>query len=72
MKYLKYCRLNLGLTQEQVAERARISQGQYSDYERGIKKPRPRVHRKLAEALERPVEEFTVRLYGAPPGSNAA
>jgi transcriptional regulator with XRE-family HTH domain len=64
MTYLRFHRMNLGLTQAEVAARAGISQGAYCDYERGEKKPRPKVHRKLALALQRPVEEFTAKLYG--------
>jgi transcriptional regulator with XRE-family HTH domain len=67
MSYLKYHRMTLGLTQAEVARRARVSQGAYCDYERGIKRPRPKIHRRLADALERPVTEFTAILYGVDP-----
>ncbi len=64
MNYLKYHRMTLGMTQEQVAKKARIGQGTYCDYERGMKKPRPGIHKRLAEALGRPIDEFTAKLYG--------
>jgi transcriptional regulator with XRE-family HTH domain len=64
MNYLKFHRMTLGLTQAQVAKKAGIRQGTYCDYERGLKRPRPITHKRLAEALQRPPEEFTARLYG--------
>lgn len=64
---MKFHRLRLGLTQEEVARRAKVSQGAYCDYETGRKKPRPGIHLRLAEALERPSEEFTGKLYGVDP-----
>ena len=72
MTYLKYNRMTLGLNQVDVARRAGISQGAYCDYERGVKRPRPKIHKKLAEALERPVDEFTGKLYGVNPASMVA
>ncbi len=67
MHYLKYHRLNLGLTQTEIAKKAKISQGTYCDYENGHKRPRPRHHLRLAEVLERPVEELTSMLYKVDP-----
>lgn len=63
MNYLKYWRLNRGLTQQAIARKLGISQGAYCDYERGFRKPGPKVHLKLAEAIDRPVEELTTKLY---------
>jgi transcriptional regulator with XRE-family HTH domain len=67
MNYLKFHRMNLGLTQKAVARKANISQGAYCDYEKGFRKPRPKIHKDLAAALQRPVEEFTSKLYGVNP-----
>lgn len=64
MNYLKWCRLNLGLSQIRVAEEVGISQGMYCDIERGRRKPSPKVHLRIATVLRQPVEEFTARLYG--------
>lgn len=63
MHYLKYHRLSLGLTQSDVAKRAHISQAAYNSYERGLKRPGPKQHTALADALERPIEEFMAKLY---------
>jgi transcriptional regulator with XRE-family HTH domain len=62
--YLKFHRMRLGLTQEKLARKARISQGHLSDIESGRVKPHPEIHKRLAEALERPMDEFTAKLYG--------
>lgn len=64
MTYLKFHRMNLGLTQTQVAKQVGIGQGTYCDYERGLKRPRPKIHKDLARVLHRPVEELTEKLYG--------
>jgi transcriptional regulator with XRE-family HTH domain len=64
MSYLKFHRMALGMTQAQVAKKAGVRQSTYCDYERGRKHPRPRVHKLLAEALQRPAHEFTAKLYG--------
>jgi transcriptional regulator with XRE-family HTH domain len=63
MEYLKWLRLNRGLEQAKVAKQVGVSQATYSDYERGQKKPRARIHAKLADVFQVPVEEFTRRLY---------
>lgn len=63
MTYLKWVRLNRGLTQKQVAGRVGISQSVYCDYERGWKKPGAKHHARLANALEVPVDELTRRIY---------
>ena len=55
------------MTQEEVARKARISQGAYCSYEKGYQKPHPDTHKRLAEALERPADEFTAKLYGINP-----
>ena len=50
---LKRYRLDVGLTQEELAERARLSTRAISDLERGLKKtPRKETLLQLAEALE--------------------
>jgi len=67
MTYLKFHRYRLGLTQEQLAKKAGVSQGLYCEYERGIKRPLAKHHVKLAQALGRPVEEFTAKLYNVDP-----
>src|SRR4051812_13085240 len=67
MRYLKFHRLNKGYTQAQLAKKAGVAQGTYCDYENGRKKPRPKQHLALAEAIERPVEELTSMLYGTNP-----
>ncbi len=72
MCYLKFHRMTLGLTQADVARKAGVTQGTYCDYERGIKKPGPKMHRKLADALHRPVQEFTGKLYGVNPADMVA
>lgn len=69
MNYLKFHRLTLGLTQADIARKAKISQGAYCDYERGFRRPRPKIHLRLAEALGRPLDEFTGKLYGVDPAS---
>lgn len=45
-----------GLTQAELAERARIGQGHLSRIERGINTPRPPTVRKLAQALNVPTD----------------
>lgn len=67
MQYLKYHRLVKGFTQAQLAKKAHISQGHYSDIESGRTKPHPEIHKRIADALERPLEEFTAKLYGINP-----
>lgn len=64
MTYLKFHRMCLGLTQDQVARKAHISQGHYCEIEKGYIKPGPEIHVQLAGALGRPVEEFTAKLHG--------
>lgn len=67
MNYLKFHRMQLGLTQAKVAKAARISQGHYSEIEKGYIKPHPAIHKRLADALQRPSDEFTAKLYGVNP-----
>jgi transcriptional regulator with XRE-family HTH domain len=69
--YLKFHRMKLGLTQYQVARAARISQGHYCEIEKGYIKPLPVVHKRIAEALGRPLDEFTGMLYGVNPAQMA-
>lgn len=64
MTYLKFHRMALGLTQDQVAREAGISQGHYCDIEKGRVKPHAAIHKRIADALGRPAEEFTAKLYG--------
>lgn len=63
MTYLKFHRYRLGLTQSQLAKKAGVSQGLYCDYERGLKRPLPKHHMQLANALGRPLDEFTAKLH---------
>ena len=64
VKYLKFHRYRLGLTQDQLAHEIGISQGHYCEIERGFKKPRPELHKRIADAIGRPVKELTEKLHG--------
>jgi DNA-binding XRE family transcriptional regulator len=64
LQYLKFHRMVAGKTQEKLAKEVGISQGHYCDIERGRVKPHPVIHKRLCEALNRPIEEFTAKLYG--------
>lgn len=64
MTYLKFHRFRLGLTQGKLAGEIGISQGHYCEIERGYIKPGPDLHKRLADAIGRPVEELTAKLYG--------
>lgn len=70
MHYLKFTRLNRGLTQAEVAKKLKISQGAYCDIERGQKKPRPRLYPELADVFQVPVEELTSRIHKLNPESS--
>lgn len=67
MTYLKFHRYRLRLTQAQLARKAGVSQGLYCEYERGIKKPLPHHHGKLADAIGRPIEEVTAKIHNVDP-----
>src|SRR4051812_2412982 len=72
LNYLMFHRLRLGLTQQRLAKKAHISQGAYCSYEKGYQKPSPETHKRLAEALGRPLDEFTGMLYGVDPETMVA
>lgn len=55
---LKASRLDKGYTEEQLAELAGVSVNAIRAYEAGDRVPRDEIKVKLAEALERPVEEL--------------
>ncbi len=58
-RLLRYYRLAAGLTQEELAERARLSARAISDLERGLKAmPHRHTVELLAEALELPIEDL--------------
>jgi transcriptional regulator with XRE-family HTH domain len=58
-RLLRYYRLAAGLTQEELAERARLSVRAISDLERGVKAlPHRHTVELLADALEIPVEDL--------------
>ncbi|MGA7670750.1 MAG: tetratricopeptide repeat protein [Nitrolancea sp.] len=58
-RLLRYYRLAAGLTQEELAERSRLSARAISDLERGLKAmPHRQTVELLAEALELPIEDL--------------
>ena len=62
-RLLRQHRLGRGLTQEELAERARLSARAISDLERGLKRaPRASTVRLLAEALELTVDQAAALL----------
>lgn len=65
--YLKYHRMLQGLSQEDLAKAARMSQSHYCDIERGLKRPGPGQIENLAMAIKRPKEEVIGKLYGVDP-----
>lgn len=64
MRWLKFKRMALGMTQVDVAREAHISQGHYSDIESGRTRPHPKVCKQVAEAIHVTPEEFVSRIYG--------
>ncbi len=72
MTYLKFHRMKLGKTQAQIAKDAGISQGHYCEIEKGYIKPLPELHKRIADALGRPLDEFTGFLYGVNPADMVA
>lgn len=55
---LKEARANVGLSQEELADRADVHPSYVSQLERGIKSPTLGVMLRLADALERPAWEM--------------
>lgn len=55
---IKEARLVLGLTQAQLAERAGVSESAIQMYEIGQRIPRDSVKAKLAEVLEKPIQDL--------------
>jgi len=55
---IKEARLELGLTQVQLAEQAGISESAVQMYEIGQRVPRDTVKKKLAEILKKPVQDL--------------
>lgn len=53
-KNLRTARQNLGLTQEEVAERSGVQAGEISRIERGLRDPKVSTLEKIARALELP------------------
>lgn len=53
-KNLRAARQNLGLTQEEVAERSGVQAGEISRIERGLRDPKVSTLEKIARALELP------------------
>lgn len=56
MKLMKECREDIGLTQQELADRLGLSQETISQYENGFRTPNVNVAKKIAEILEKPVE----------------
>ena len=55
---LKYLRLKKGLTQEQLAETAKVSMQTVYNWEKGIRQPRMEDLQKLADLFEIPAGDF--------------
>lgn len=55
---IKEARLEIGLTQAQLAEEAQVSESAIQMYEIGQRVPRDSVKRKLAEILKKPVQDL--------------
>lgn len=66
-KRIQTVRKTLGLTQEDLAERAGVHAGYVSQIERGVRTPSAKILSKLAEALRVPLSHL---LDVASPGSN--
>lgn len=58
MKFLKKRRIELGITQKQIATICEIKQGYYSQIENGIRKPSVKLAKKLANLLKLDWTEF--------------
>ena len=55
---LKRIRKSKGLSQKELAEKLGVSQPSYAQYERGARNPKVETIRKIANALDIPVEEL--------------
>ncbi len=55
---LAYIRENRNMTQTEISQHARISQGYYSDIESGLRCPSPGVADRIAKALDIPEKDM--------------
>jgi len=67
VRYLKFARLKLGMTQAEAAKEVGITQGAYCNIERGQKKPHPRLYPVFAEVLQVPVNDLVSRIHKLDP-----
>ena len=62
-------RESAGLTQKQAAERAKVPERQYQNYEYGNREPRVRTAIRIAKALNKDVGDMEELFGGGNPGS---
>lgn len=67
MRYVKFWRLVRGKTQIEMARSIGTSQGYYCDIEKWGRIPGPEIYSRIADAIDRPVEEVVGKMNDVDP-----